>query len=64
MVNVSTLIYVLDNLEEEKNELINLEEILELEDKYLKKIFDLIDQKTMQVRPVIVDNILKTASTE
>ncbi len=38
MVNVSTLVYVLENLEGKSDELINLEEILELEQKYLGKI--------------------------
>lgn len=64
MVNVSTLIYVLENLEDKSDELINLEEILELEQKYLGKFFEMIDRTKLEVKPALVDKILQAASTD
>lgn len=63
MVNVSTLVYVLENLESKDGELTKLEELLGEEEAYLKKIFSKIDQSNMQVNPGLVKRILKTAST-
>jgi len=63
MVSVSTLVYVLENLESKDGELTNLEELLGEEEAYLKKIFSKIDQSNMQVNPGLVKRILKTAST-
>lgn len=64
MVNVSTLVYVLENLEGKSDELINLEEILELEQKYLGKFFEMIDRAKPEVKPELVDKILQAASTD
>ena len=64
MVNVSTLVYVLENLEDKSDELINLEEILELEQKYLGKFFEMIDRTKLEVKPALVDKILQAASTD
>jgi len=64
MVNVSTLFYVLENLEGTKEELIDLEEIHELEKKYLTGLFDMIDQAGLDVRPDLIDNILQSAGTK
>ncbi len=64
MVNVSTLVYVLENLEDKSDELINLEEILELEQKYLGKFFEVIDRTKLEVKPALVDKILQAASTD
>jgi hypothetical protein len=61
MVNVSTLFYVLENLEGKKDELIDLEEILSMEQKVLKKIFGMIDQAGVEVDPSLVANILQSA---
>ena len=63
MVNVSTLFYVLENLEGIDEEVINLEEIQEMEQKYLCGLFEMIDQAKIKVRPEIVENILRSAST-
>ena len=64
MVNVSTLVYVLENLEDKSDELINLEEILELEQKYLGRFFEMIDRTKLEVKPALVDKILQAASTD
>ena len=63
MVNVSTLVYVLDNLEGKDEELINLEELLELEETYVKKVFLELDKSALHMTPALVDRILETAST-
>lgn len=63
MVNVSTLIYVLENLEGKKEELIDLDEVHELEQKYLNRLFDLIDQNELEINPAVISKILQTAST-
>jgi hypothetical protein len=62
MVNVSTLVYVLENLESRDGELTNLEELLREEEAYLKKLFDQLDASNLKVNPRLVDRILKTAS--
>ena len=43
MVKVSTLVYVLENLEQEKNELFDVNEIFELEESLLGKISGILD---------------------
>ena len=63
MVNVSTLVYVLENLESKDGELTNLEELLGEEEAYLKEIFGRLDESNLQVNPGLVKRILKTAST-
>ncbi len=63
MVNVSTLVYVLENLEGKDEKLINLDDLLEQEEAYVKKVFSKLDQSVLQVTPALVDKILKTAST-
>lgn len=63
MVNVSTLVYVLENFEGKDEALINLEEILEEEEQYVEHVFCKLDQSMIQIKPGLVDNILKTAST-
>ncbi len=63
MVNVSTLVYVLENLEDNIDELINLEEIFEMESKYLVYFFEKIDRMPVGVRPALIDKILQTASS-
>jgi hypothetical protein len=60
MVNVSTLFYVLENLEGKKDELIDLEEILAMEQKVLKRIFEMIDQAGVEVDPSLVENVLQS----
>ncbi len=64
MVNVSTLFYVLENLEGKSDDVIDLEEIHELEQKYLKGLFGLIDQAGTKIRPSVIKNILQSASIE
>ena len=63
MVNVSTLVYVLENLEGKDEKLFKLEELLEEEEKYVRKVFGKLDQSNLQVNPRLVEHILKTAST-
>jgi hypothetical protein len=63
MVNVFTLVYVLENLESKDGELTNLEELLEEEEAYLKRMFGKLDESNLQVNPRLVERILKTAST-
>ena len=64
MVNVSTLFYVLEYLEGKKEELISFEEVLELEQKYLKELFGLLDQVELEADPALVNRILQTASSQ
>ena len=55
MVNVSTLVYVLENLLESKDgELTNLEELLGKEEEYVKRIFGKLDESILQVNPELV----------
>ena len=63
MVNVSTLVYVLENLESRDGELTNLEELLGEEEAYVKRIFGKLDESILQINPRLVKRILKTAST-
>ena len=63
MVNVSTLVYVLENVESKDGELTNLEELLGEEEAYVKKVFGKLDESNLQVTPGLVERILKTAST-
>ena len=51
----------MENLEGKKEELVDLEEVLEMEGKYLKRIFAMIDQAGMEVSPSLVENILQAA---
>jgi hypothetical protein len=64
MVKVSTLFYVLENLEGKKNEVIDLEEIHKLEQKYLTGLFEMIDQAELDIRPDLIDIILQSAGTK
>ena len=64
MVNVSTLFYVLENMEGKNEEVINPEEVHELEQKYLKGLFGIIDRAEIEVSPSLVKNILQSASTK
>jgi hypothetical protein len=64
MVKVSTLCYVLENLEGKNEELINLEEIYELEQKYLSGLFGMIDKARLTVRSEVIKNILQSTGTE
>ena len=63
MVKVSTLFYVLEDLEGMKEELIDLEEIHKMEQLYLNGLFGRIDRAGMEVNPTLVKNILKSASS-
>lgn len=63
MVNVSTLVYVLENYEGNKEDLINLEELLGEEEAYLKEIFGKLDDASLQVNPGLIKQILKASST-
>ena len=64
MVNVSTLFYVLENLGSKNEELIDLDEIHELEQKYINGLFGMIDRARLTVRPEVIKNILQTTSTK
>ena len=63
MVNVSTLVYVLENLESKDVGLTNLKELLGEEEVYMKRLFDKLDESNMKVNPGLVDRILKAAGT-
>ncbi len=60
MVNISTLFYVLENLEGNRDEAIDLGEILDLEYKYLKGIFEIIDRAKPEIRSTVMENILRS----
>lgn len=57
MGNVSTLIYVLENLEED--EWIDLNEMYEQESEYLHPLLSLIEEKMPDVRTGVINNILQ-----
>lgn len=63
MVNVSTLVYVLENLESKDGELTNLEELLGEEEAYVNRLFGKLDESILKVNPELMKRILKTAST-
>ena len=62
MANVFTLVYLLENLEEDKNELINVEEIFDIDNISIGKIFRILNQCEVNVKPGLVNNILKRTS--
>ena len=64
MVKVSTLFYVLEDLGSKNEELIDLDEIHELEQKYMNGLFGIIDRARLTVRPEVIKHILQTTSTE
>lgn len=64
MVNVSTLFYVLDDLDAKNDAVINLEEIHELEQKYFHGFFGTIDKLSFEVSPGVIKNILQRTSTD
>ena len=59
MANIFTLVYLLENLEEDKNELINVEEIFDIDNISIRKISRILDQCEVNVKPDLVNNILK-----
>ena len=61
MVNVSTLYYVLENLEGKSEDLIDLDEVSELENTYLKDCFSILDNSGIDVRPSVVEKLLQKA---
>lgn len=63
MVNVSTLFYVLENLEGKSTEVIDLEEIQELEEKVLDQLFGMIDHVGIKVPDSVLENILQSTGT-
>ena len=60
MVNVSTLFYVLENLEGKDEELIDPEEIQQLEKEYLNR---LLVQVEFEPDPALINKIIQNAST-
>lgn len=56
MAHISTLIYVLD---EERNELIDFNEVFELENSTYRKFTRKLDLIEFNVRPEIISNILQ-----
>ena len=62
MANVFTLVYLLENLEEDKNELINVEEIFDIDNISIGKISRILNQCEVNVKPGLVNNILKRTS--
>jgi len=63
MVKVSTLVYVLESLEENSKELFDFDEVLDMESKYLEELFGKIDRTSLILRPEIIDKILQEACT-
>ena len=61
MVSVSTLVYVLENLEHDSNELIDVKEFFELEENIFERISSSLNQSEFLARPDLVNNILKKA---
>ena len=64
MANISTLFYVLENLESNEGVIFNPEEIYKLEKKYLDGVFGLLENASMEVRPAVIEKILQSISTD
>jgi hypothetical protein len=62
MANVFTLVYLLENLEEDENELINVEEIFDIDNISIGEISRILNQCEVNVKPGLVNNILKRTS--
>jgi len=58
MAKVSTLLFVLDN---ERNELIDLGEVLDLEATVYRKISKALDQYEITAKPSLVSSILRNS---
>ena len=56
MSKVSTLVYVLDK---DRNELIDVGQVYELEDSLFRDIFTILDQNEFTAKPELVSKILK-----
>jgi hypothetical protein len=61
MVSFSTLIYVLENLDHDSNELIDVKEIFDLEENLFGKIATSLNQSELSASPDLVNNILAKA---
>ena len=59
MASISTLFYVLENLEHGSHELYDVEEIFRLEQNLLGKIYNVLDQSEFTADPKIVKDILR-----
>jgi len=64
MVKVSTLFYVLENLESKNEELIDLEEINKLEQNYLVPLLGSLDKLEFKADPALVNKVLQATSTK
>jgi len=64
MAKISTLFYVLENLESNEGVIFNPEEIQKLEQKYLDTVFGLLEKASIEVRPAVIENILQSVSTD
>ena len=58
MANCSTLVYVLENPDGGKNELIDVNEIFEFEEHLMGKISGILDQSEYLVKPNLVKDVL------
>ena len=56
MAKVSTLVYVLDK---DRNELIDVGEVFELENSVFRNISDILNQNEITAKPKLVSKILK-----
>jgi len=64
MAKISTLFYVLENLESNEGAIINPEEIHKLEQKYLDEVFGLLEKASIEVRPSVIEKILQSVSAD
>ena len=62
MVHNSTLVYVLENLEEKSEEVFNIDEVLDFENSQIQNLFEIIDRTIEKVSPEVIQKILQTAS--
>jgi hypothetical protein len=61
MVSFSTLLFVLENLEHDSNELIDVKEVFDLEEYLFGKIASSLNQSELPASPDLVNNILAKA---
>ena len=63
MAKISTLFYVLENLEGNEGMIVNPEEIQKMEQMYLDGIFGLMEKAVIEVRPAVIDKILQSVGS-
>jgi len=59
MVKISTLFYVLDDIEERSENVFNLDDYQEEEETEFTDIWEMLDRLQIEVNPQLVDRLMK-----